>query len=125
MFADHTNVVVLHDDWTALLAHGPFDLLVLDGGGLGQAPGPTVVDPKLALKPFGALVVDDFTPLSSWPPTHDGKVDSARLHWLQHPDLLATEVVVCPEMSTIIGVLLHRIITDSSKDPRTSKVGTS
>jgi hypothetical protein len=47
------------------------------------------------------------TPLTSWPPSHDGKVDSARLHWLQHPDLLATEVVVCREMATIIGVRRH------------------
>ena len=104
MFADYTNATVLNDDWSALAAHGPFDLLVLDGGGSGKAPGHTVVDPKLMLKPFGTLVIDDFTPLASWPPSHDGHVDLARLHWLQHPDLLATEVVLCPQMSTIVGI---------------------
>jgi predicted O-methyltransferase YrrM len=104
IFADQANVTVVNADWTALTASGPFDLLVLDGGGSGKAPGDTAVDPKLALKPFGTLVIDDFAPLYSWPPTHDGQVDLARLHWLEHPDLLATEVVVCPGMSTIVGL---------------------
>jgi predicted O-methyltransferase YrrM len=104
MFADLTDVTVLNDDWTALLTHGPFDLLVLDGGGSGKAPGSPTLDPKVALKPFGTLVIDDFTPLASWPPSHEGQVDRARLHWLQHPELLTAELVLCPEMSTIVGV---------------------
>ena len=104
LFADQADLTVLSDDWAALMARGPFDLLVLDGGGGGKAPGATMVDPKLALKPFGALVIDDFTPLSSWPPIHAGRVDLARLHWLEHPELLATEVVLCPGMSTIVAV---------------------
>jgi predicted O-methyltransferase YrrM len=104
LFADQPGVTVINDDWTALLAHGPFDLLVLDGGGSGKASIDTALDPKLALKPFGALVIDDFTPSASWPPVHDGEVDVARLHWLTHPDLLATEVVVCPDMSTVVAV---------------------
>ena len=102
IFADQTDVTVLNDDWTALISHGPFDLLVLDGG--GKAPGGTAVDPELILKPFGTLVIDDFTPLASWPPHHDGEIDLARLHWLEHPALLATEVVLCPEMSSIVAV---------------------
>ncbi len=102
IFADQTDVTVLNDDWTALINHGPFDLLVLDGG--GKAPGGTAADPKLMLKPFGTLVIDDFTPLASWPPYHDGEIDLARLHWLEHPALLATEVVLCPEMSSIVAV---------------------
>jgi len=95
---------VLDDDWTALLSQGPFDLPVLDGGGGGKAPNAPPVEPKLALKPFVTLVVDDFTPLASWPPSHEGQIDFARLHWLQHPDLPATEIVLCPEMSSIVGV---------------------
>ncbi len=102
IFADRTDVTVLKDDWTALINHGPFDLLVLDGG--GKAPGGTAVDPKLMLKPFGTLVIDDFTPLAAWPPYHDDEIDLARLHWLEHPALLATEVVLCPEMSSIVAV---------------------
>ena len=104
LFADEAPLTVLCDDWAALLASGPFDLLVLDGGGSGKGPDDTPVDPKLALKPFGALVIDDFTPLASWPPAHDGEADLARLHWLQHPELLAGEVALCTEMSTIVAV---------------------
>jgi predicted O-methyltransferase YrrM len=104
MLAGYADVKVVCSDWSALVAHGPFDLLVLDGGGGDGASGHAPIDPKVALKPFGALVVDDFTPISSWPPAHHDEVDLARLHWLQHPDLLATEVVLCPEMSTIVGI---------------------
>jgi predicted O-methyltransferase YrrM len=102
IFADQTDVTVLNDDWDALIKHGPFDLLVLDGG--GQGPGGTTADPKLMLKPFGTLVIDDFKPLASWPPYFDGEIDLARLHWLEHPELLATEVVLCPDMSSIVAV---------------------
>lgn len=103
LFADHPNVTVLVGDWPVILARGPFDLLVLDGGGTGKTPHDVAVDPKVALKPFGTVVIDDFTPLSGWPPLHEGQPDAARLHWLQHPELLATEIVVCAEMSTILA----------------------
>lgn len=103
LFSDHANVAVIAGDWTRILERGPFDLLVLDGGGTGKTPGDVAVDPTIALKPFGTIVIDDFTPLTAWPPRHDGRPDAARLHWLQHPDLLATEVVVCDEMSTILA----------------------
>jgi len=61
------------------------------------------------VRPFGTLVIDDFTPLSDWPPRHDAQVDEARLHWLEHADLLATEIVVCPEMSTIVATRVPRV----------------
>ncbi len=37
LFAGHTHVRVEQGDWSELVEHGPFDLLVLDGGG-GQRP---------------------------------------------------------------------------------------
>ena len=39
IFSDDPRVSVLADDWMALEAHAPFDLLVLDGGGQGKRPG--------------------------------------------------------------------------------------
>lgn len=107
LFADWPNVTIMNDDWSAILRHAPFDLLVLDGGGSGKQPDDPAVDPEVALKPFGALVVDDFTPIAEWPPQHDGTPDSARLHWLMHRDLLSTEVRLCPEMSTIVALRRH------------------
>jgi predicted O-methyltransferase YrrM len=102
LFADHPNVTVLHDDWRALLAHAPFDLLVLDGGGAGKDGGDPP-DPAVALAPGGTLVVDDFTPSAEWPPTHDGAIDGARLHWLEHPMLSAAEVRTTADSVTIVA----------------------
>lgn len=103
LFGAYPNVTIINEDWSAILDHGPFDLLILDGGGTGKTIADVAIDPNLALKPFGTVVIDDFTPLVSWPPRHEGKPDAARLHWLEHPALLATEVVVCAEMSTILA----------------------
>lgn len=105
LFGDIDNVTIIEGDWSEILANGPFDLLVIDGGGSGKSAGDIAVEPRQVLKPFGTLVIDDFTPLKSWPPMHLSRSDDVRLHWLAHPDLLATEIRVCDEMSTIIGSL--------------------
>jgi predicted O-methyltransferase YrrM len=111
LFQTKSNVTVLHADWTALLDHGPFDLLVLDGGGSGKSAGDSPVDPRRALKSFGTVVIDDFTPLTTWPPTHGGDPDTSRLHWLTHPNLLATEIMLSPSSSTILGMALPAAAT--------------
>jgi predicted O-methyltransferase YrrM len=102
VFADDARVTVRADDWRDLAADGPFDLLVLDGGGQGKGDEPPV-DPGDWLRLGGLLVVDDFTPLGSWPPMHDGRPDTARLRWLQHPRMRAAEVRVTPAAATIIA----------------------
>jgi predicted O-methyltransferase YrrM len=101
LFADVPDVEVIHDDYTAILRDVPFDLLVVDGGGNGkQTPA---VRPSEVLSPFGSIVIDDFTPMASWPPTYHGAPDEARIGWLSHPELLCTEVRLAPDLSTIIG----------------------
>jgi predicted O-methyltransferase YrrM len=114
LFAPYRQVQVLTGDWPALLEHGPFDLLVLDGGGSGKTAGDTPVAPREALRGGGSLVIDDWTPWDRWPPRAAGEVDGvqgsrqvldqARLHWLQHPDLLASEARMAPTLSTIIAM---------------------
>jgi predicted O-methyltransferase YrrM len=106
LFADMPAVTVLTGDWTALADHGPFDLLVLDGGGKRLADGPPA-DPERLLVPGGTVVLDDFAPATSWPPLHDGRPDATRLHWLTHAGLLATEVRVAPDMATIVATRKH------------------
>jgi predicted O-methyltransferase YrrM len=101
-FAADGRVRVHTGDWTALEPDGPFDLLVLDGGGQGKDGG-RPVDPRRWLRPGGLVVVDDFSPARGWPPTHDGAPDTARLYWLCHPDLLAAEIRVTPAMSTVVA----------------------
>ncbi|MFE2043535.1 hypothetical protein ACFXAZ_21940 [Streptomyces sp. NPDC059477] len=59
------------------------------------------------LAPGGTVVVDDFTPATGRPPTHDGGPDTARLHWLTHPALHTTELRLAPDLATLVGTLRH------------------
>jgi predicted O-methyltransferase YrrM len=102
LFADHANVTVVCGDWTLLEQHGPFDLLVLDGGGNGK--GGAAADPEAFLRRGGTVVVDDFTPCDEWPPRHEGLIDEARLHWLDHPALRSVEVRIASDLVTVLGV---------------------
>ncbi len=108
VFADRANVEILHGDSATIVEQGPFDLLVLDGGP-GSGKGDDVpVDPTSCLVPGGLITVDDFTPMSQWPPTHGGEIDTARLHWLTHPALDATEIRVAPDLAVVVGRRRHR-----------------
>ncbi len=102
-----SGAVVIEGDYSALRAAGPFDLLVLDGGGQGKT-GDEPIEPHEWLRPGGLLVIDDFTPLTSWPPTYDGRPDAARLHWLEHRELSAAEVRVAPDAATIVATYVGR-----------------
>ncbi|MCD0445006.1 hypothetical protein LO763_15420 [Glycomyces sp. A-F 0318] len=101
LFADVPDVEILHGDWTRINDCDPFDLLVVDGGGNGKRGG--AADPEQLLRAGGCLVIDDFTPMIEWPPVHSGRPDSARLSWLEHPALLAAEVRLAPDLSTIVA----------------------
>lgn len=103
LFADHPQVTVLHGDWRRIEEYAPYDLLVLDGGGQGKVPGDTPADVTRLLAPGGTVVVDDFTPATSWPPLHEGAPDLARLHWLTHPALRTVELRLAPDLSTVVG----------------------
>jgi predicted O-methyltransferase YrrM len=102
LFDGHPNVLVLRGDWTELVAHGPFDLLVLDGGGKGKPPGQEPpLDPAAGwLSVGGTVVLDDFAPAGSEDSAaHDG----ARRHWLEHPVLHAAELRLSPSLATLVG----------------------
>ncbi len=66
LFHDDPRVRVCQGDWSELLGHGPFDLLVLDGGGQGKRGEPPL-DPLAWMRPGGLIVIDDFTPSIGWP----------------------------------------------------------
>ena len=102
LFADVPGTTVLHGDWSELRRFAPFDLLVLDGGGQGKGTEPPL-DPALWMRPGGVLVIDDFTPLTSWPPMHRGAIDTARAYWLDHPRLRAAQINVTPDAATIVA----------------------
>ena len=95
------RVRIVTGDWRELAAHGPFDLLVLDGGGKRGEPK---ADPAEWLGPGGMLVLDDFTPSSEWPRRYAGAVDETRMHWLTHPALLASEIRTDPDAVCVVAV---------------------
>ena len=102
VFAGDDRVTLLRGDWRELAAHGPFDLLVPDGGGQGKGAG-TPLDPAGWLTFGGTLVIDDFAPFTEWPARFLGEPDTARLHWLTHPAMLATEIRLAPDLSTVVA----------------------
>jgi predicted O-methyltransferase YrrM len=103
LFASHPQVRVLHGDWTGLAEHGPFDLLVLDGGGKGKDPvADPPIDPAAGWLAVGGLIVlDDFIPAGE---PGAAEHDAARRHWLNHPALKATELRLTPTLATIVGL---------------------
>ncbi|MFB6723837.1 O-methyltransferase [Kribbella sp. NPDC056345] len=101
LFHGVDDVEIVTGDWSAIVEHAPFDLLVLDGG--GSLTDGSDVDPSLLLHPGGTVVNDDFTPITQWPPVHAGAVDAERLAWLTHPGLLAAELRLAPDLSTIVA----------------------
>jgi predicted O-methyltransferase YrrM len=106
LFAGHPNVRVVHGDWRDLREHGPFDLLVLDGGGKGKEPAD---DPPLDptdgwLAVGGTIVLDDFIPFDR---PGASAHDHARRYWLGHPALQATELRLSPTLATLVGVRLR------------------
>jgi len=103
LFADYHNVTVGQGDWTQLREQGPFDLLVLDGGGKGKdLTVDTPLDPTDGwLNVGGTLVLDDFTP-NGHPDA--AAHDHARRHWLEHPAVHATEIRLAPDVATIVAV---------------------
>jgi predicted O-methyltransferase YrrM len=100
------NVTVVGGPWKGIVEHGPFDLLVLDGGGTGKAAevDPERADPMALLKPGGSVVIDDFSPSDCWPPRFGGQIDEPRLYWLEHPGLATTEIRLSPTLSTVIAI---------------------
>lgn len=103
LFAGQPNVRVIEGNWTQLREHGPFDLLVLDGGGKGKEPED---DPPLDptdgwLAVGGTIVLDDFIPFGL---PGASAHDHARSYWLDHPALQATELRLSPTLATLVGV---------------------
>lgn len=102
VFADCPNVEIRHGDWHDLRTRGPFALLALDGGGQGKGEEAPLV-PGEWLCDGGVVVLDDFAPGQVWPPSFAGRVDRARLGWLTHPALCASEIRTAPDAAAILA----------------------
>jgi predicted O-methyltransferase YrrM len=105
VFAADPRVEVRCGDWHDLVDDAPFDMLVLDGGGQGKAEEPPL-EPAEWLRPGGIVVVDDFTPMTGWPPRHGERVDEARMYWLEHPRLRTAEIRVTPTAASLVATYI-------------------
>jgi len=117
LFSGVPRVTVIAGDWLEIYPHGPFDLLVLDGGPHGKASppaadldggahgkaSPPAADPHVLLRPGGTLVIDDLTPARDWPPRYAGGVDEARMSWLGYPGLDAAELRLAPDLAALVA----------------------
>jgi hypothetical protein len=68
-------------------------------GGASARRGPVDL-----LAPGAGLVIDDFSPMRTWPPHFAGVVDAERLHWLEHPLLLTTEIRLTASASALVAM---------------------
>ncbi len=99
-FRDDDRVDVVAADWSTLRDKGPFSLLFLDAREPKDSGAGTVID---LVEPGGIVVLDDFTPCSSWPPVYEGRVDVLREQWLTDERFTTVEVMVAPDASVLLA----------------------
>jgi predicted O-methyltransferase YrrM len=108
LFRDVSNALVIHDDWHAILAYGPFDLLFVDAGPAKVPPGQQADTAAaetilVALRPGGIVVLDDLTPEADWPPHLHDQPDPVREFWLNDTRVQATELLTTPHTVAILA----------------------
>lgn len=100
IFSGDDAVDVMAADWSTLNDQGPFSLLFLDAREPKDSGADIIVD---LVEPGGMVVLDDFTPCSSWPPVFDGRVDVLREQWLTDERFTTVEVMVASDSSVLIA----------------------
>jgi predicted O-methyltransferase YrrM len=100
IFVDDEQVEVLAADWSTMRDRGPFSLLFLDAREPKDSGADIIID---LVEPGGIVVLDDFTPCSSWPPVYEGRVDTLREQWLTDERFTTVEVMVAPDASVLIA----------------------
>jgi predicted O-methyltransferase YrrM len=100
IFDDDEQVEVVSADWSTLRDKGPFSLLFLDAREPKDSGADTIID---LVEPGGVVVLDDFTPCSSWPPVYGGRVDVLREQWLTDERFTTVEIMVAPDASVLIA----------------------
>jgi predicted O-methyltransferase YrrM len=99
LFAGEPDVEVIAGDWTTLATYAPFSLLFVDVRDAKESPD-SVAD---LIEPGGMVVLDDFTPCTTWPPIFEGRVDVLRETWLTDERFTAVDVMVAPDASVIVA----------------------
>jgi len=91
--AARPHVEVLVGDWREEFpAHGPFELVFVDGGGRDTKTEASILE---LVVPGGLLVMDDLTPGRPGP-------DPVRELWSSHPGAVATEILTTPATAALL-----------------------
>lgn len=101
LLAGLPDVTVLEGDWHAALPHGPFQLLFVD---ISEAKHAAMDEAITALAPGGMVLLDDLTAPEFWPVEWQGKPDTLRERWLNHPALQAVELRLNARDCVILAV---------------------
>lgn len=99
LFTDEPDVEVIAGDWTTLATYAPFSLLFVDVRDAKESVD-AVAD---LIEPGGMVVLDDFTPCTTWPPIFEGRVDVLREQWLTDERFTAVDVMVAPDAAVIVA----------------------
>jgi predicted O-methyltransferase YrrM len=100
---DCPAVTLLQGDHILIAAHGPFDLLFVDGG-LDKADTDSVL---ALLSPGGMAVFDDLTPEAQWSAEMRAKYpagDPVRTAWAATQAAVSTEVLTAPSEAVLLVV---------------------
>jgi predicted O-methyltransferase YrrM len=103
LFDQHDGVTVVPGSLPDVWARDSFDLIFVDVAEY-KDNGSQILE---ALSPRGTVVLDDFTPEWMKGDEWAGVVDDRRNYWLEHPQLIATEVLTTSSQSVLICVKRH------------------
>jgi predicted O-methyltransferase YrrM len=100
LFGNEPRASFLSGNWRNILEHQPFQFAFVD---VGDAKDKGVNEIVEATAIGGLIVLDDFTPL----PLRENKADARRKSWLEHPKLIATEILTTPTTSALLAVKIN------------------
>ncbi|CAM5215409.1 tRNA 5-hydroxyuridine methyltransferase [Ureibacillus acetophenoni] len=100
----HDQVEFIHGDWKEVIPKGPFQFIFADAVAAKTIEGEQLVN---ALEVGGMLFMDDFTPEEHFPEEWKGKPDLVREFWLNHEDLIATEIYLTPKTAAILATKIR------------------
>lgn len=96
----HNQVEFFYGDWKEAISRGPFQFIFADAAAAKTFEGELLFN---TLDTGGMLLMDDFTPEEYFPEEWKGKPDKVREFWLNHKELIATEIYLTRKTSAILA----------------------
>ncbi|KGR78041.1 O-methyltransferase [Ureibacillus manganicus] len=97
---NHSQVEFVYGDWKDVIPKGPFQFIFADAQAAKVTEAQVLID---TLNVGGMIFMDDFTPEEHFPDEWKGKPDKVREFWLNHQELIVTEIYLTPKTSAILA----------------------